>query len=78
MSRPPWSVQMDDRHEPEADGWVALRIRFDSEEEACSVILGLGPRVDVIEPQSLRDRVAAEAASVVERAKARPPERSGA
>jgi predicted DNA-binding transcriptional regulator YafY len=71
MSRPPWSVQMDDRHEPEPDGWVALRIRFDSEEEACSVILGLGPRVDVIEPQSLRDRVAAEAASVVERAKAR-------
>jgi predicted DNA-binding transcriptional regulator YafY len=71
MSRPPWSVQIDDGPEPDPDGWVTLRLRFDSEEEACSVVLGLGPRVDVIEPVSLRDRVAAEAASVVERAKAR-------
>ena len=67
MSRPPWSVQVDDARGPEADGWVTLRLRFDSEEEACSVVLGLGPRVDVIEPAGLRDRVLAEAASVVER-----------
>ena len=30
-------------------------------------LLGLGPRVDVIEPASLRERVAAEAAAVVAR-----------
>ena len=67
MSRPPWSVQVDDARGPDVDGWVTLRLRFDSEEEACSVVLGLGPRVDVIEPANLRERVLAEAASVVER-----------
>ncbi len=67
MSRPPWSVQIDHARGPDPDGWVTLRLRFDSEEEACSVVLGLGPRVDVIEPANLRQRVLAEAASVVER-----------
>jgi predicted DNA-binding transcriptional regulator YafY len=66
--RPPWSVQSEEA-EPDVDGWVTLRLRFDSEEEACSVLLGLGPRVDVIEPAALRERVAAEAAAVVERAR---------
>jgi predicted DNA-binding transcriptional regulator YafY len=69
MSRPPWSVRIDG--EPDPEGWVTLRLRFDSEEEACSVVLGLGPRVDVIEPASLRDRVLAEAASVLQRAASR-------
>ena len=36
------------------------RIEFGCENEACFVMLGLGPRVDVIEPASLRARVAAE------------------
>ena len=67
MSRPPWSVRIDDACPPDVEGWVTLRLRFDSEEEACSVVLGLGPRVDVIEPANLRHRVLAEAASVVER-----------
>lgn len=75
MSRPPWSVRIDDAFPPDAEGWVTLRLRFDSEEEACSVILGLGPRVDVIEPANLRDRLTAEAVSVVERARARSTER---
>jgi predicted DNA-binding transcriptional regulator YafY len=67
MSRPPWSVQLDEGRGPDGDGWVTLRLRFDSEEEACSVVLGLGPRVDVIEPAALRDRVSVEAAAVLER-----------
>jgi len=71
MSRPPWSVQVDEARGPHPDDWVTLRLRFDSEEEACSVVLGLGPRVDVIEPVSLRDRVASEAAAVVKRTGAR-------
>lgn len=73
MSRPPWSVNVDDAHGSDGEGWVTLRLRFDSEDEACSVVLGLGPRVDVIEPASLRDRVSMEAAAVVERARARSP-----
>jgi len=52
------------------DGWVRLRVTFDHPGEACFVVLGLGPRADVIEPASLRERVAAEAAAVVARNRA--------
>jgi predicted DNA-binding transcriptional regulator YafY len=55
---------------PAADGdgeWVTLRVPFDDEEQACFVVLGLGPRVDVIEPASLRERAAAEVAATLER-----------
>jgi predicted DNA-binding transcriptional regulator YafY len=74
-SRPPWSLPDPDAHARDGDGWIALRVQFDCEEEACSVVLGLGPRVDVIEPASLRDRVSAEAAAVVERATKRRAQR---
>ncbi len=57
---------------PDADGWTTLRVRFDREEEACFTVLGLGPRVDVLAPDCLRARVAAEAAAVVERDRRRP------
>lgn len=53
---------------PNADGWVTVRAQFDDEEQACFVVLGLGPRVDVIEPASLRRRVAAGHAAAIERA----------
>ena len=54
------------------DGWVRLRVTFDHPGEACFIVLGLGPRADVIEPASLRERVAAEAAAVVARSHASP------
>jgi predicted DNA-binding transcriptional regulator YafY len=47
--------------------WVTLEVEFDHEEQACFVILGLGARVDVIEPASLRERAAAELAAVLAR-----------
>src|SRR5712692_1028234 len=52
---------------PDAEGWVTLRVQFNDEDQACFVVLGLGPRVDVIDPASLRDRVAADVAATVER-----------
>jgi predicted DNA-binding transcriptional regulator YafY len=60
---------------PPADGWVTLGMTFDTEEEACFVVLGLGRRIDVLEPDSLRARVNAEAAAVIERT-AQPLKRS--
>jgi predicted DNA-binding transcriptional regulator YafY len=51
---------------PDADGWIALTVHFDHEEEARFVVLGLGSRVEVIEPASLRDRVAAEVEKLIE------------
>jgi predicted DNA-binding transcriptional regulator YafY len=56
--------------EADSAGWVTLRVRFDHEDEACFVVLGLGPRVDVIEPARLRERVTAEAQAVVARSRA--------
>jgi predicted DNA-binding transcriptional regulator YafY len=40
------------------DGRVTLRVRFQHQEEACFVVQGLAPRVEVVSPSSLRDRVA--------------------
>jgi predicted DNA-binding transcriptional regulator YafY len=65
MWRDGWSEETIDP--PPADGWVTLRMHFDTEEEACFVVLGIGPRVDVLEPDSLRTRVAAQAAAVIDR-----------
>lgn len=51
----------------EVDGWVTLNIQFEHEGEACFLLLGLGSRVEVVEPASLRDRVRMEAQKVIER-----------
>jgi predicted DNA-binding transcriptional regulator YafY len=55
--------------EEEEDGtrWVLLRVRFDDEEQACFIALGLGPRADVIDPVALRDRVAADRSAAAAR-----------
>jgi predicted DNA-binding transcriptional regulator YafY len=47
--------------------WIALRVQFDTEEEARFFALGLGPQAEVIDPPSLRERVAADAAAVLAR-----------
>jgi predicted DNA-binding transcriptional regulator YafY len=52
---------------PEGGAWVTLRVHFDDEDQACFVVLGLGPRVDVVEPASLRERAAAEMAAALAR-----------
>ncbi len=41
-------------------GWIAMRVDFESEEQALFVALGMGARVRVMEPQELQQRVAAE------------------
>ncbi len=53
------------RQHPE--GWITARVSFNDEADACFVILGLGPRVDIIGPATLRARVKAEVAAVAER-----------
>jgi predicted DNA-binding transcriptional regulator YafY len=51
---------------PEA-GWVTLRVQFDDEEQAHFMALGFGPRAEVIEPESLRERVASDLAAALHR-----------
>jgi predicted DNA-binding transcriptional regulator YafY len=52
---------------PDAEGWITLRVQFEHEDEARFMVLGLGSRVEVIEPESLRARVAAEVQKVIAR-----------
>ena len=40
-------------------GGATLRVDFDDEAEACFVVLGLGPGVEIAEPAGLRERVSA-------------------
>ncbi len=52
---------------PDAAGWVTLRVRFEDEEQACFIVLGLAAGVDVVAPASLRGRVAADVTAAMER-----------
>jgi predicted DNA-binding transcriptional regulator YafY len=54
---------------PDWDGWETLRVQFQSEDEACFVVMGMGPVLDVLEPAALRERVVTTAAAVLERAR---------
>jgi predicted DNA-binding transcriptional regulator YafY len=49
------------------DGWVTLRVLFDDEANACFVVMGFGPRVDVLEPVALAARVTQERGAAVRR-----------
>ena len=51
------------------DGWETLRVQFDHPEEAVFVVLGMGARAEVVEPESLRARVAEEIGKLVLREK---------
>jgi predicted DNA-binding transcriptional regulator YafY len=42
------------------EGWETLRVQFDHPEEALFMVLGMGSRAEVIEPESLRERVREE------------------
>ena len=44
-----------------------MRAQFEDEEQANFIVLGLGPRVDVIEPAKLRERVSANIAAMIRR-----------
>lgn len=49
------------------NGWETVRVQFDHPEEAVFVVLGMGARVEVLEPESLRERVAEEVRGMAER-----------
>jgi predicted DNA-binding transcriptional regulator YafY len=69
-----WRKPSDD---VDADGWVTVRVPFDDEEQAAFVVMGLGPRVDVLAPAGLSDRVSQGHAAATKRGP-RAQGRSGA
>ena len=48
-------------------GWVTVQAQFDDEDHACFIVLGLGPRAEVLAPAKLRERVDADIRRIVER-----------
>ncbi|HEU5230190.1 MAG TPA: YafY family protein [Ktedonobacteraceae bacterium] len=51
---------------PGEDGWITVRVLFETEDSACGYILGHGAQIEVMEPTELRERVVSLAASIVE------------
>jgi len=49
------------------EGWETLRVEFDHPEEALFMVLGMGSRAEVLEPESFRERVREEVRAVVSR-----------
>ena len=54
--------------ESSTHGWVTASVRFDSEDDASFIVLGLAARVEVIGPAGLRRRVVVELSAALERA----------
>lgn len=51
--------------ETDAEGWAMVRMRFQFEEDACGLALGFGTKVEVIEPDGLREKILKMAEEVV-------------
>jgi predicted DNA-binding transcriptional regulator YafY len=51
--------------EPDPDGWVSLRVKFESLGDARMRVLGLGTGVDVVEPAELREAVLEIARAII-------------
>ena len=50
--------------ELDPDGWLRVRVKLDWPNEVVSQVLAIGPECELLEPQELRDRVAAQARRV--------------
>ncbi|MFV0136417.1 helix-turn-helix transcriptional regulator [Streptomyces sp. HMX87] len=50
-----------DAGEPDAEGWVTVTLPVESEEVAHTQLTGLGPEVEVLAPEGLRERFARDA-----------------
>ncbi len=62
--------------ERDPEGWVTRELDFDDEDQACFAALGLGSRVEVLAPPTLRARVENDRAASLRRLRprrARPP-----
>jgi predicted DNA-binding transcriptional regulator YafY len=58
-------ARVEEVNEPDAEGWVEVKLRFDVEEMACEYALGFGTQLEVLEPEGLREKVLDAARSVV-------------
>jgi predicted DNA-binding transcriptional regulator YafY len=60
---------LDEAGAPDADGWTPVVLPIEGLEQAALALLGLGPEVDVLEPEALRTHLRALAEAIVQRAR---------
>ena len=58
-------ARVSDSYRTEADGWIRITVGFDVEKMAVGYALSFGPQLEVLEPQTLREKVIAAAKDVV-------------
>jgi predicted DNA-binding transcriptional regulator YafY len=58
-------TRIEREHPPGAAGWVRLDMNFEEEHNACEYVLSFGPQIEVLEPLSLREKVANQAAGIL-------------
>ena len=51
--------------EPDSEGWLTVPLRFDVEEMAIEYALSFGSKMEVLEPETLREKVISAAESVI-------------
>src|SRR6185437_9758544 len=52
-------VTYDSGDVPSKDGWPTLAVQFDDEQQALFVVLGFGSKIEVLAPDTLRERARA-------------------
>jgi predicted DNA-binding transcriptional regulator YafY len=57
-------ARVDQVSEPDAEGWLRVAMLFEEERNACEYVLSFGPRIEVLEPASLRNMVRREAQGI--------------
>lgn len=50
---------------PDEDGWIPITLNLGLEEVACEYVLAFGPAMEVLEPESLREKVLAAAQELI-------------
>ena len=63
--------------DPDPDGWLRLRLRVSWPDEVANRLLSIGPRLEVLEPADVRERVIAIADRVVARYRESAPLEAG-
>jgi predicted DNA-binding transcriptional regulator YafY len=59
-------AKIEKTEKPDEQGWRRVEMRFDVEDIACEYVLSFGSKIEVIEPEGLREKVTEMARSVVE------------
>jgi len=65
-------ARVEEISESDVDGNVTMRVRFDTEAEACGCVLSFGEGVEIVEPAVLRERVIDLAGEVLRRYQVQP------